>query len=161
MDDEERGFDVTVTRASRKEAQLFRDVIVAYVQETKAVSTNGTLRRTLPWASEAIDDMGVWPFWKIGVVNDATGDSSKLVINRALTTPTTLHGRGGRTYLAYDLGKGCLVFLKDSWRGDGHGMRPEFRTYQILAEHSVPHIPRLLYGGDVLYWTPSETCKRA
>ena len=44
-------------------------------------------------------------------------------------------------------GEPKLVFIKDYWYAEG--TRPELDTYTLLHEHHVPHIAKILAGGDV------------
>lgn len=58
--------------------------------------------------------------------------------------------------MAYDLVEERLACLKDTWRSD---LRPETDTFRELKRHRVPHIPEVLYGGDVYLGTdrPQES----
>ncbi|GJE92084.1 hypothetical protein PsYK624_082370 [Phanerochaete sordida] len=150
MGDEQRGHDLTVTRAAAKEAAIFRRAVEALISDMDEGATDDVDVRPLPAAYDTIDSTGVWPYWKIEVSNPTTGEHSHLVINKSLRCSPDLQGRCTRAYIAYDLQKRRLVFMKDSWRLAVEGLLPEFQTYQQLHTHNVPHIPEVLYGGDVL-----------
>jgi len=58
-------------------------------------------------------------------------------------------GRGSRAFLAYDIEKKCLVYIKDYWRVDVPGMEKEGDIYKDLHTNNVPHIPRFDRGDDL------------
>ncbi|GJE92085.1 hypothetical protein PsYK624_082380 [Phanerochaete sordida] len=155
LNDEGRGHDSTVARATSREADLLRETVQALLEASKANPGDSTVVRQLPCAREALDATGAWPFWKIEVMNPITGLSSHLVVNKPLQTSSDLRGRNARAYIAYDIQKGRLVFMKDSWRSEKKGLRAEFQTYQELYACGVPHLPEVLCGGDVLDTTGS------
>ncbi|GJE92009.1 hypothetical protein PsYK624_081620 [Phanerochaete sordida] len=149
MSDVQRGWDPAVNRASKREATLFREAVSAFVRGMEARSENSVPVRNLPLAERSLDGTGTYPVWKIRVLNELTGDSSSLVVNRPFAGHHSVTGRATRAYIAYDLLQGRLVFMKDSWRDTDPKLLPEFDTYQELREHEVPFIPKVLYGGDV------------
>ncbi|GJE92002.1 hypothetical protein PsYK624_081550 [Phanerochaete sordida] len=150
MSDEQRGWDPSVTHPSRKEKDLFVDAVRAWLEEMKApVTADGQYARVLPDADCTLDESGTFPTWKIRVVNEATGDTTDLIVRRPFAGEMSLVGRATRAYVAFDLRAQRLVFFKDSWRADRNYLRPEFRTLQELEAHDVPHILPVLYGGDV------------
>ncbi|KAH9162841.1 hypothetical protein EDB89DRAFT_1860451, partial [Lactarius sanguifluus] len=59
-------------------------------------------------------------------------------------------GRATRGFRAYDLSRGVLVFLKDSWRIDLPDIRPEGSVYKTLNGAGVRNVPRCLASGDIL-----------
>ncbi|GJE91967.1 hypothetical protein PsYK624_081190 [Phanerochaete sordida] len=143
MSDEQRGWDHSVSAASRKEAALFKNA----VQELLSRSASS---RKVPNAEQTLDDTGTFPIWKIRVASSATGAEIVLIVNRPFAGHYTLRGRSTRAYLAYDLADRRLVFFKDSYRDDDVPVLPEFSTYERLRAHGVPHVPAVIYGGDVL-----------
>ena len=155
MTDEQRGLDPTVSPANKREAALFRDAVQEFLDGMKAGSRHGVPVRKLPDAERTMDNSGTFPTWKMHVVDEASGRSSNLIINRPFAGHSTVAGRSTRAYLAFDLNENRLIFLKDSWREDNAMLRAEYKTYQLLHANGVPHIPEILYGGDVLATGPS------
>ncbi|GJE92001.1 hypothetical protein PsYK624_081540 [Phanerochaete sordida] len=151
LTDEQRGWDPSVSLPNRKEKALFVDAVRVWLAEMQAGTTaDNRHARRLPDAERTLDDGHTYPTWKVHVVNEATGASSDLLVQRPFAGEMTLYGRSTRAYIAYDLTTRRLVFFKDSWRADRRHLRPEFQTFQDLEAHHVPNVPPALYGGDVL-----------
>ena len=151
MNDEQLGWDTTVKRPNKKETALFKGAVQHFLREMKMASrAGGTFARKLPRAERTLDGSGTYPTWKIHVVNDDTGCSSDLIVNRPFICHPAVSGRATRAYIAYDVQQERLVFFKDSWRDTDHALRPEFQTYHDLHAHDVPNVPQIFYGGDVV-----------
>lgn len=58
-------------------------------------------------------------------------------------------GRATKGYVAFDLQRRCLVFLKDAWRANSPRIRSELSTYIALNSAEVQNVPTALGGGDV------------
>ncbi|GJE90362.1 hypothetical protein PsYK624_064930 [Phanerochaete sordida] len=58
-------------------------------------------------------------------------------------------GRGGKGYIAYDVDRGRLVFLKDYWCARAKGIHPELAIYKVLKEKNVRFVATAIAGGDV------------
>ncbi|GJE97879.1 hypothetical protein PsYK624_141010 [Phanerochaete sordida] len=70
------------------------------------------------------------------------------LVGRHATGECVPTGRCTRTYIAYDLDSGDLVYIKDSWRSKKN-LHAEADTYLRLKKHGVQHVATLLAGGDV------------
>lgn len=140
MTDDERGWDSSVTLANKTETRQFTEAVENFVYGSG---------RKIPNAERTLDAPGSFPTWKIRVLNASTGDSTALIVRRPFAGQTSLFGRSTRAYIALDISSQRLVFFKDSWRADRSYLRPEFQTFLDLHAHDVPHIPEILYGGDV------------
>lgn len=150
MTEEERGWDMTVTQASKKETADFDQAIRNFSDSDSRRRERRAMVFGLPGAERSLDvDTRTYPTWKVYVENQATGTASHLIVRRPFAGDCTEFGRSTRAYLAYDINQGRVVFLKDSWRGDAEHLLPEFCTLQRLAERKVPCVPDILYGGDV------------
>ncbi|GJE92087.1 hypothetical protein PsYK624_082400 [Phanerochaete sordida] len=165
MNDAQQGWDTTVKRASRAEAALLQESVQIFLDDMEAGSTKeGAFARKLLGAERTLDDTGIYPVWKIHVVNSDAGSSSDLIVNRPLVAHPSLCGRATRAYIAYDIQQQRLVFTKDSWRDADHGLQPEFDIYRKLHANGVPHVLPALYGGDVsgtsgaLHVTQAQEC---
>ena len=58
-------------------------------------------------------------------------------------------GRGGKGFIAYDVDRARLVFLKEYWCGDAPGIHRELDTYKLFKETGVKHVATAIAGGDV------------
>ena len=76
-------------------------------------------------------------------------DTLTLVIGKYHTRSFSPTGRGTIGYIAYVVGKGQLVFMKDTWRGVSSGIPTELCTYTRLYALGVQHIAEIVGGGDV------------
>lgn len=59
-------------------------------------------------------------------------------------------GRATRGFTAYDVSRGIVVFLKDSWRIDLPDIQAEGKVYKMLKDAKVRHVPDCLDSGDIL-----------
>lgn len=151
MNDDERGFDPTATRASRAEVKLFRRSVQDFLDGMTAGTTDAPAVRKLPDAERTLDNSNTFPIWKLHIVDAASRQSAALIVNRPLFDRSTVFGRSTRAYLAYDLQQHRLVFLKDTWRPDHSKLQIESETYQVLSKHRIQHIPVVFYAGDVCH----------
>lgn len=149
MDAEQRGFDRTASLANGAESRQFKYAVKRFLNDMKAGPKKSKPVRRLPNAELTLDDSGTYPIWKIHVVDSATRKSTDLIVNRHFSYYPSMFGRATRAYIAYDMKTQRLVFLKDTWRAETHELRVESRTYQELKRRGVPHLPNVLYGGDV------------
>ncbi|KIP02474.1 hypothetical protein PHLGIDRAFT_37885 [Phlebiopsis gigantea 11061_1 CR5-6] len=149
MSDEQRGLDPTATLAGPSEKRLFTRAVREFTDDLVRGHKDGVLQRPIQGAVMLLDDMPSWPVWKVRVVDATTKRSTDLLIGRPLSNELRVFGRATRAYIAYDLREERLVFLKDTWRIDHQNLRVESTTYRALKKNNVPHIPDLLYGGDV------------
>ncbi|GJE92048.1 hypothetical protein PsYK624_082010 [Phanerochaete sordida] len=142
MSDAQRGWDTTVTRATRREAMLFEDALRTFL-----AAETGT--RSIPHGDQTLDSSGTYPTWKVRVVHEDTGEAADLLARRPFAGHQAMFGRATRAYLTFNLNDHRLVFMKDSWRVIDSRLQPEFQIYQELSAHAVPFIPYPMYGGDV------------
>lgn len=149
LDDERRGMDTTVKPSSKTEAKLFTNAVQEFLADMEAASKDGGPVRRLPDAERTLDSTGTYPIWTAHVTDAVTRRSTQLVINRPFAGRPSVFGRSTRAYIAYDLQERRLVFMKDSWRVDHPKILVESKTYRTLRRHAVPHIPNVLYAGDV------------
>src|SRR5215471_6113447 len=52
-------------------------------------------------------------------------------------------------FMAYDISRQQVVFLKDSWRVDLPDINPEGLVYDVLNRANVKHVPNCLASGDI------------
>ncbi|ETW82599.1 hypothetical protein HETIRDRAFT_416722 [Heterobasidion irregulare TC 32-1] len=142
LSDEQRGHDITVSRPTVEEIEMTK------VELDKRAKILARLRgedEVNPPKRYASDDT----FRKFLVVNKKDQSEHFLVASQAQYLGRSPTGRATGGYEAFDLSTKKLVFLKDSWRYVADGVHREGETYEILAQAQVPHIPHVLYSGDV------------
>ena len=149
MNGEQRGFDPTARLADGSETRQFKYAVKRFLNDMKMGPKKGKSIRHLPDAERTLDDTDTYPIWKIHVVDAATRKSTDLIVNSPFADHPMLFGRATRAYIAYDVNARRLVFMKDTWRADNSKLRVESRTYQRLRRYGVPHLPNVLYSGDV------------
>ena len=161
MSQVQRGFDDTVVPATKAELNKMRNC---------HASDDWIAQRR----NDALGQRG-WPVYKIkmrqgdiidqrplkpiasdvklddpdqGMRPDASKEVSILVGKRyfATNSPT---GRGTKCYIAYDLSRDRLVFLKDYWRPDVDSATPEGEVLRELRTDGVEYVPTPLAAGDV------------
>lgn len=161
MNQEQRGFDSTVVPATKAEMDKMRNC---------HAPDNWIAQRR----NDALDQRG-WPIYKVkmrqgdiikqrplkpiardvkvddpdpGMQPDALKEVPVLVGKRyfATNSPT---GRGTKCYIAYDLSRDRLVFLKDYWRPDVDSATPEGEVLRELRTCGVENVPTPLAAGDV------------
>ena len=147
----ERGYDPTALRACQEEEIMFRSLHAKYPEGS---ATRCGLLRAAPAG---------WPVYKLTVDAAFSPNSSALtrdiipsrrhfLVGKPAYVGGSLVGPGTRTFVAYDLATGQVVYLKDTWRVDSPEVPSELETYLHLRENATGelYIPTLLGGGDVL-----------
>ena len=88
------------------------------------------------------------------------GSSLYYIAPISRVTPYTPPGRATRGFPAYDVSRGKLVYLKDSWRVDVPDIWPEGCVYEKLKTFKVRNIPDCLLSGDIatVQYHASKTC---
>ncbi|KAH9030573.1 hypothetical protein EDB83DRAFT_1848361 [Lactarius deliciosus] len=100
-------------------------------------------------AARALELDGAIPLVKLSVPG-ADGSSLYFVAPTPTSVLYTPPGRATRGFRAYDVSRGTLVFLKDSWRIDLPDIRPGGSVYKTLNDAGVRNVPRSLASGDIL-----------
>ena len=161
MNQVQRGFDSTAVPATKAEINKMRNC--------RAPDSWIAQRR-----NDALDQRG-WPVYKIkmrqadiidqhplqpivrdikpddsdpGMRPDASNTVSILIGKRYLATNSPT-GHGTKCYIAYDLSRDRLVFLKDYWRPDVSSAIPEGEVLRELRTCGVENVPTPLAAGDV------------
>ena len=139
-DDESCGWDCSASQASESEAARFECAVQKFLAHAP---------RRLPDSAKCTLDH-TYPTWKVVVRSQSTTETAHLIVRRPFAGDEFMLDRGTRAYIAYDTRADRLVFLKDSWRlTNGFLEHSETEIYNMLKEKGVPHIPVVLYGGDV------------
>ena len=149
MTDEQRGFDANAQLGTPTEKRRFEHAVTAFLDNMNTRALSGSPVRKLHGAERTLDDSKTYPTWKVHVVDAVGQKSTDFIVRRPFSENSSLWGRATRAYLAYDLAEERLVCLKDTWRLDDPDLRPETSTFRELKSHEIPHVPEVLYGGDV------------
>ena len=101
-----------------------------------------------------IGDRGIYPRFRLEV-GGANDSASYYVVGKALDYNLGVVGRCTRGFIALDLDTKECVFLKDMWRPNVSGIKPEHVWYEKLAKAKVPHLIRFKHASHVISPTPS------
>ncbi|KAI0311318.1 hypothetical protein OF83DRAFT_1151462 [Amylostereum chailletii] len=127
MTPEDRGFDTTFSSPSPEEATL---ALAAFQRSDKiSISPEDPLR-------------------KVSVRDDVTGQDHLYVVAAPQSSHGAFFGSCTTGYVAFDLSRGVLVWLKDTWKSQSSST-PEGDIYRRMAEKDVPHVPTLCCAGEV------------
>lgn len=148
MTPEERGHDPTANLATEKQITRLR----TYCSQHET-------RLTTRFVKEILDNIRLFPIYQVRcqVIDtpQINADSSQpppsrqFLIGRYLSASQSLTGRATRGFIAFDIDKERLVFLKDYWRPDAEGVYSEMDVYARLNEKGVGHVATAIGGGDV------------
>ena len=134
LTDEQRGLDPTATPAEPEQVDAFESAVAKVDIESLRLS---------------VGDRDLYPRFKLEV-RDSKGAISNYVVGRALDYNLGVVGRCTRGYLALDFSTKECVFLKDMWRPDVPGVKPEHVWYRKLTEAKVPHLVKFKRASDVV-----------
>jgi len=139
LTDDQRGLDPTAVPATPEEVEMFESAVEKVEIES--------LKRS-------IGDGKIYPRFRLEV-RGANDSASYYVVGKALDYDLGVVGRCTRGFIALDLDTKECVFLKDMWRLDVPGIKPEHVWYERLATAEVPHLVKFKHGSDVVSPTPS------
>jgi hypothetical protein len=144
-----RGWDPTARQPRSKDVARFKKVINTLLEDMNKPDSS---KRRLPNAEHTLS--AAYEVQKM-LVTDAEDESSsmELLIQGPMFKATTALGRFTRGYLAVPTSSNAQdepLFLKDTWRVNHHMMETEAEVYKLLEKCGVPHVPRLVCGGDVV-----------
>ncbi|TFY68521.1 hypothetical protein EVJ58_g968 [Rhodofomes roseus] len=163
MNQVERGFDPTVTRATVEEIEAMRscpamnDAAGAY--RDAALDQPGwpvykiTMRR-----GDLIDQRSMQPiadeFYEpeeLSIPEDRAAPSDEVcfIVGKHRSATNSPAGRGMRGYIAYDVSRRRLVFLKDHWRPCIKSSLFEGEVLQSMRSAGVQYVPTPLAAGIV------------
>jgi hypothetical protein len=143
-----RGWDPTARQPESKDTAMFKKVINTFLEDMNKPNSS---KRRLPNAEHTLSD--AYDVHKMLVTDaDNKNNSMELLIQGPMFKATTALGRFTRGYLAVPTDGSAQdepLFLKDTWRVNHHMMETEAEVYKLLEKYGVPHVPRLICGGDV------------
>ncbi|EKM50224.1 uncharacterized protein PHACADRAFT_188541 [Phanerochaete carnosa HHB-10118-sp] len=134
-DDDPRciGYDTSVSLASQAEI----DVFDAY----RKTLVEGSWHHT--YASQVLDGADLYPIHKV-TYPDIEGLAPEHI---PADITSSLTGRGGKGYIAYDVDRRRLVFIKEYWRADHPTVHPEVEVYKRLRGAGVTKVATAIAGG--------------
>ncbi|EPS95075.1 hypothetical protein FOMPIDRAFT_1133199, partial [Fomitopsis schrenkii] len=158
MNEAQRGYDPTVVLATEEEIAAMRD----------CAAPNDWADR---YRNGAIGQPG-WPIYKITMRNEDLIDERLLqpiaddidpsecqsepyegtptfVVGKAYFASDSMAGRGTRCFIAYEVARNRLVFLKDYWRPRVDMILAEGATLKKLRTSGVQYVPTPVASGDV------------
>ncbi|KAI0084579.1 hypothetical protein BDY19DRAFT_1060274 [Irpex rosettiformis] len=91
---------------------------------------------------------GRYPIHKM-LVKESDDNKMELLIRRPTVKSHSVFGCDTQGYVAVEAQNSDVLFLKDSWRVHHELAKTETEIYRILERYGVPHIPRMICGGDV------------
>ncbi|KAH9835398.1 uncharacterized protein C8Q71DRAFT_859028 [Rhodofomes roseus] len=163
MNQVERGFDPTVTRATVEEIEAMRSCPAmnnaAGAYRDAALDQPGwpvykiTMRR-----GDLIDQRSMQPiadeFYEpeeLSIPEDRVGTSDEVcfIVGKHRSATNSPAGRGMRGYIAYDVSRRRLVFLKDYWRPCIKSSLFEGEVLHSLRSVGVRYVPTPLAAGIV------------
>jgi hypothetical protein len=145
-----RGWDPTALLTNNDEIKRFNEVVNKFLQD---MNKPGSGQRLLPNAELTLSpDFDVFKM----LVADAEDEENKteMIVQGPVFKATSALGRCTRGYVSVPMVSHAdedsePLFLKDTWRVNHHLMTAEAEVYKLLEKYGVPHVPRLLCGGDV------------
>jgi hypothetical protein len=143
-----RGWDSTARQPASKDIAMFKKVINTFLEDMNMPDSS---KRRLPNAEHTLN--AAYDVHKM-LVTDAEDENSsmELLVQGPMFKATTALGRFTRGYLAVPTNGSARdepLFFKDTWRVNYHMMETEAKVYKLLEKYGVPHVPRLICGGDV------------
>ncbi|KAI0683687.1 hypothetical protein BC835DRAFT_1423088 [Cytidiella melzeri] len=142
MTDEARGVDLTARGANDEEKGAFSKKIREFIGN---VQDENHRQRNIPNAEHTLEES--YPVYTMMVKDEKS--EMELLVQRPFFKATSAIGRGTRGYVAVDKQTKEVLFLKDTWRVNHPLMKTESEVYRILEVYRVPHVPRIICGGDV------------
>ena len=139
LTDDQRGLDPTAVTPTPEEVEMFESAVAKIKIESLKVT---------------IGDRKIYPRFRLEV-RGANDSASHYVVGKALDYNLSVVGRCTRGFIALDLDTKECVFLKDMWRPDVPGVKPEHVWYEKLAKAKVPHLVKFKHASDVVSPAPS------
>ncbi|CAL1710003.1 unnamed protein product [Somion occarium] len=139
MNATERGFDITVRRATKRQANLLTDAMNTFIEQSEPRNMEFLRGNTDP----------TFGTYKV-CMDDEERRHRYFIIRQPFWDADSACGRATRRYAAYDMKQKKLVFLKDSWRTEDEDIMSEADIYKHLLNSNVPFLPEVILTGDVM-----------
>ena len=144
------GYDLSMVPASEDEIKSLKESLPSFDNPEALIRDEKAIYNAF---SDAVTHgtSSIWPIYKV-TVTDSDGSQHNFLVSKPCTELPSLYGRGGKGYIAFDLGRKDFVFLKDSWRPDTDTITPEYAIYQALRDKGLTakdYVATMRCGGDV------------
>ncbi|KAH9835418.1 uncharacterized protein C8Q71DRAFT_119192 [Rhodofomes roseus] len=163
MDQVGRGFDPTVVRATDDEVAAMRrcEGPAAWVNQARdnALGQPGwPVYKIKMRTNDRIDQQGIQPLSEFFSERDDSNaldeserptDGEYFIVGRRHFATDSPTGRGTRGYIAYDVSRKRLVFLKDYWRAHIKSSTPEGEVLRLMRSNGVRNVPTPIAAGVV------------
>ncbi|KAI0689223.1 hypothetical protein BC835DRAFT_1283390 [Cytidiella melzeri] len=137
MSDEAKGWDPTAWLADKTDENVFREVIDMFRKKERC---------KLPKIEDTFS--GNYPVYEM-LVEDKKRNM-KLLVRCPVFKSTSTVGHATHGYVTVSQEQDhTVLFLKDTWRVNHHLLQTETEVYKLLEKYGVPHVPRLICGGNV------------
>jgi len=156
-DPEARGWDPTVCDATAAEVKAFAQAVEVASKEQhdpnrmRTRSQKGEVGPVLSGLIDSVGDPTKYARRKVSVMDGAAGKD--YIVGRPTYVSKASTGRGTRGFVAMSVQTKALVFLKDSWRPDIDGFKPEDDWYETLLKEcgdaSMENVGPYSHGSDV------------
>ncbi|KAH8115730.1 hypothetical protein DFH11DRAFT_1742744 [Phellopilus nigrolimitatus] len=141
----QRGYDPTVTVASKVEEKLFEEAITAHV----ALQLNISGEELKKAVSQHYQQDRVAKVDVVGEDNLGLPGTRQYLVSRPVMSPSSVTSRSTRGYWAVNAGSLEMAFLKDVWRIDTEKLEREGKILQRLNRNGVRNISDIFCHGDV------------
>ncbi|KAH8115736.1 hypothetical protein DFH11DRAFT_1301848 [Phellopilus nigrolimitatus] len=141
----QRGYDPTVTVASKVEEKLFEEAITAHV----ALQLNISGEELKKAVSQHYQQDRVAKVDVVGEDNLGLPGTRQYLVSRPVMSPSSVTSRSTRGYWAVNVGSLEMAFLKDVWRIDTVKLEKEGKILQRLNRNGVRNISDIFCHGDV------------
>ncbi|KAH9932210.1 uncharacterized protein B0H18DRAFT_1115904 [Fomitopsis serialis] len=162
MTEVQRGFDPTARRATEEEVKKMRNCHPPNEWADKfrnaALDQDGWPAYTITMPlNDRVDQTDLQPIAPKFPREDAYANKeaygnrsgAEFVIGKCYFASNSPTGRGTKCYIAYEVARDRLVFLKDYWRADTDSSPEEGKVLEDLRKAGVQFVPTPLFRGHV------------
>ncbi|KAH9927281.1 uncharacterized protein B0H18DRAFT_875646 [Fomitopsis serialis] len=173
MDQERRGFDPTVVRATQDEIDAMWDCGAPneWVNEHRhaaldQAASGWPVYKIKMRTEDLIDQRDLQPLtdWSSPEPEDTNppaSDGASFIVGKPYFATDSPIGRGTKGYIAYDVSRKRLVFLKDCWRPRVEDSLREGNVLTMLRRSGVQYVPTPIAAGFAMLatWDQNTTCR--
>ncbi|KAH9932213.1 uncharacterized protein B0H18DRAFT_952364 [Fomitopsis serialis] len=174
MTEAQRGFDPTVRRATEEEVKKMRDCHTrndwADKSRKAALDQDGWPAYTITMpVGDRVDQTDLERLAPMVPCEDDSVNKEayanrpvEFVVGKRYFASNSPTGRGTKCYIAYEVARDRLVFLKDYWRADTDSSLQEGQVLEDLRKAGVQFVPTPLFRGHVRSGNDEQkTCTQA
>ncbi|KZV65028.1 hypothetical protein PENSPDRAFT_756821 [Peniophora sp. CONT] len=143
--DVRRGIDTSVEKISTKD-ELVADAETIFCEAKASDSLPDGVEFKTVFETFKSDSA---TYWRCNVYDDRLKIFHRVLTYRVHSSTPYFAGRASRGFIAVDLDRRAVIYMKRSWRINLPSFPKERDTYHEFAEAGVPHLPDCYFGGDV------------